>query len=426
MGLLEAQRGRDAAAVAALRQAEAEPHGRRSARRITWARPSSWSASPTPAAEAFERALARNPSRNDLLEIFQALGRIHQRAHRNDQALAVWTRLEALFPDDARVQEQIASALAEEAQLEPALARYEALARSSRDPYRRVQFRLEAADLKVRLGRQAEALRDFEALLGGLDPESWLAREVRRRVEDVFLRNDDQAGLAAYYERWLKTAPEDVEAMARLGRTLADQGRAAEARTLARPGGQARPVAEGAAAGPDRAARARAEVRRGRRAVRGDQPEPTRTTPTSSATGAGCCSGTPRGPRPSGSRPPRRSGGGCSRRRPRRPGDRGAGGRPVPPGRASATRRSLCTRRRSRWRPTRRSIASTSANTYHSLKRPDDALAAWRAIAAGPNRNARSLTRLGEVLAGFGYKDEAIAAVERSQRSSTPIRSTSG
>ena len=26
------------------------------------------------------------------------------------------------------------------------------------------------------------------ALLGGLDPESWLGREVRRKVEDVFLR----------------------------------------------------------------------------------------------------------------------------------------------------------------------------------------------------------------------------------------------
>src|SRR5262249_18341031 len=111
------------------------------------------------------------------------------------------------------------------------LVRYEALARSSRDPYRRVQFRLEAADLKIRLGRQAEALRDFEGLLSGLDPESWLYRDVRRRIEDVFLRQDDQSGLAAAFERWLGTSATDVEAMARLGRTLVAQGRAAEART---------------------------------------------------------------------------------------------------------------------------------------------------------------------------------------------------
>src|SRR5581483_4802340 len=38
------------------------------------------------------------------------------------------------------------------------------------------------------------------------------------------------AGLSAYYQDWIKKSPEDVEALARLGRALAQQGRAAEAR----------------------------------------------------------------------------------------------------------------------------------------------------------------------------------------------------
>ncbi len=71
---------------------------------------------PDAAAEAFERALTRKPARADLLDIYQALGRVHQRAHRNDKALAVWDRLEKAFPDDPRVQEQIAHALADESQ----------------------------------------------------------------------------------------------------------------------------------------------------------------------------------------------------------------------------------------------------------------------------------------------------------------------
>ena len=78
---------------------------------------------PEQAAAAFERALERKPPRNDLLEIFQALGRVYQRTQKNDQALQVWNRLETLFPNDPRVQEQIASALAEENQPAQALCR---------------------------------------------------------------------------------------------------------------------------------------------------------------------------------------------------------------------------------------------------------------------------------------------------------------
>ena len=119
LGLLEFQRGQDAAAVAALRQAESTrlddplpPYYLGQALVLV--------GQPEQAAEAFERALKRKPARNDLLEIFQALGRVYQRTQKAEQALAVWSRLEALFPDDPRVQEQIATAMAEEDQ--PALA----------------------------------------------------------------------------------------------------------------------------------------------------------------------------------------------------------------------------------------------------------------------------------------------------------------
>src|SRR5439155_2762256 len=47
----------------------------------------------------------------------------------------------------------------------------------------------------------------------------------------------------------------------------------------------------------------------------------------------------------------------------------------------------------------------------HNLKRRDEALAAWRPIAEGPNRTGKNLARLAEVFAGFGYRAEAIAAI---------------
>lgn len=228
LGLLQAHRGEDASAVEALREAE----------RL---RPEDALASyylgqsqlligqPEEAVAAFERAIERSPARADLLEIFQQLGRVHQRAQRTEQALEVWTRLETMFPDDARVLEQIAVTLVEEGEFGQALPRYEKLATLVEDDYRRVVFSIEAAQLKVRQGRRDEGLQDLERLLAELNPESWLHRDVRRRIEDVFLRSGDQDGLVTYYERWIETHADDVDAMARLARFLAASARVPEA-----------------------------------------------------------------------------------------------------------------------------------------------------------------------------------------------------
>src|SRR5262249_13186976 len=47
---------------------------------------------------------------------------------------------------------------------------------------------------------------------------------------------------------------------------------------------------------------------------------------------------------------------------------------------------------------------------YHTLKRPQEALATWAEIASGKNKNAKNLGRLAEVLSGFNYNKEAVEA----------------
>ena len=227
VGLLESLRGQDAAAVEALKQAE------------TLA-PQNYLASyylgqclvlvgqPDKAAEALERSIQRKPSQADLLDIYQALGRVYQRAQKTDQAMAVWTRLEKQFPNDLRVQEQIATTLLEENEFTAALPRYENLAKKTKDKYRQTLFQMEAAGLKVRTGKSDEAIKEFEELLAQLLPDSWLYRDVRRRIEAVYLRTDDQAGLITYYENWLKKKTDDLEAISRLARLLASSGRVPE------------------------------------------------------------------------------------------------------------------------------------------------------------------------------------------------------
>ena len=184
---------------------------------------------PEKAVAAFERAIERKPRRPDMLEIFRQLGRVHQRAQRTEEALKVWDRLEQLFPDDARVQEQIAITMVEEGEYKLALPRYEKLATMVKDDYRRVTFNIEAAELKIRLNQRDEGIADLEKLLADLNPTGWLFRDVRRRIEDIFLRSGDQDGLVTYYENWIKENPEDIGAIARLARFLASSARVAEA-----------------------------------------------------------------------------------------------------------------------------------------------------------------------------------------------------
>ncbi|MEQ1824309.1 MAG: DUF1583 domain-containing protein [Pirellula sp.] len=228
LGLFESQRGADAAAVEAFSQAStlrpndpmAPYYLGQSLLRIGQS---------AEAVTALERALERKPARNDLLEIFQQLGRVHQRAQRTDDALKVWQRLETLFPDDPRVLEQIAVTLAEEGGHALALPRYERLAKLVKDDYRRVLFRVEAAGLKVKTNQRDVGINDMESVLQDLNPDSWLYRDVRRRIENVFLKSGDQDNLVKYYEKWLSTRPEDIEAMARLAKFLASSARVPEA-----------------------------------------------------------------------------------------------------------------------------------------------------------------------------------------------------
>jgi tetratricopeptide (TPR) repeat protein len=407
LGLLESQRGKDANAVAAFRQAE-KHLGDNPLPSYYLGQSLVLVGQPEAAAEAFERAITRKPGRTDLLDIFQALGRVYQRAQKSDKALAVWSRLEELFPDDQRVAEQIASTLVEEGQLDQALPRYEKLAQAARDPYQKATFRMEAAELKVRIKQTAKALKDFEDLLGELNPDSWLHREVRRKIEDVFLRNDDLAGLARYYDGWLAKNPADVDAIARLAHTLSNQGRLPESRSW---------LEKGIARAPSRRELRLAlieqlawEQKYGEAAQQYeamDKAEPNNPD-TLREWGKIMLRDTAR---PEAERK-NAAYAVWKRLLDKRPKD------PVITAQVADLVRSAgmtdeavaLYRRAIELAPDAAQYREYLGEYYHSLKRRDEALAAWRPIAEGANRNAKNLARLGEVFNGFGYRAEALAA----------------
>ncbi|MBL8850714.1 MAG: tetratricopeptide repeat protein, partial [Planctomycetaceae bacterium] len=228
LGLVESLRGEDASAVDALTHAE---QSRTDDPLASYYLGQSLLlvGRPEEGVDAFERAIQRQPERADLLEIYQQLGRVHQRAQRDEAARDVWERLESLFPEDPRVLEQIAVTLTEEGEYAAALERYERLVGLVEDEYRQTTFRMQVAELKIRENRRDDGLADLEQLLSDLNPESWLYRDVRRRIEDVFVRSGDQDGMVQYYERWLSAHPQDLDAMARLASFLANAARVPEA-----------------------------------------------------------------------------------------------------------------------------------------------------------------------------------------------------
>ncbi len=183
------------------------------------------------AAEALQRAIQRGPARNEALPVFTELGRLYQRAQQRDKALEVWNQLEATFPGDGRVGEQIASILADEGQVEAALERYERLARTAgpADDTRTIGYQIAAAEMKRRLGQTDQALSDLESIAGRLRPSSWLYSDVRRRIEAVFLRSGDYSALADYYARQVEQRPDEIALRLRHGQSLAKAGRIGEA-----------------------------------------------------------------------------------------------------------------------------------------------------------------------------------------------------
>ncbi len=408
VGLLEAQRGKDANAAAAFKQAEkhlsanAMPGYYLGQSLILIGQPDA-------AAEAFERAIARKPGRTDLLDIFQALGRVYQRAQKADKALDVWNRVEKLFPDDPRVQDQIATTLIEEGQFDQALPRLEKLAAKTEDPYRKATLLMEAAELKVKLKQSPKALADLEKMLGELNPDSWLYRDVRRRIEDVFVRNDDLAGLSKYYEAWIGKNPNDVEAIARLARNLSTQGRLPEARTW---------LERGIAVAPTRK-----ELRQALIDQLSFEQKYAEAIPHYEAMDKA----DPNNPdilREWGKLVMRDAGKPEAERQAaavaiwKRLLEKKAKDPVVTSQVADLIRSAGMAEEAIELYKKAIELAPNSAQYreylgeyFHSLKRSEEALATWRPIAEGTNRNAKNLARLAEVFGGFGYRKEAVAAL---------------
>ncbi|MEZ6129459.1 MAG: tetratricopeptide repeat protein [Planctomycetaceae bacterium] len=229
LGMVQMRRGDDAAAAQALTiAAQQRPDDPVAAWYLGQALQDSGDSEA--AAQVLQQAIDRKPAKVDLIEIYELLGRIYQRTHRKQDALTLWARFESEFPDDLLVKAQIAAILRDEGDIAAALPRFESLSQSATDPFQKIDYAINAADLKLKLGRRDAAVADFEALLQQLKPGGWQFADVRRRIELAFLADNDRQALIEYYQNRLRQNPSDLETMTAIGRQLSAAGQHDEAR----------------------------------------------------------------------------------------------------------------------------------------------------------------------------------------------------
>ena len=186
----------------------------------------------TAAITACETALALKPAAAELSGIARDLTAAFRRAGRSSELASVWSRIEALDPDNLRLCEQAAMALRNADLPEQALTRFQRLAEELDDPWRRNEARLATADLKRQLGQNRQALADEESILDELDPDSWQARQVLDRIEDALLKAGQTDDLLQLLNQRLERSGYQAEIVQRIVRLLRLRNRSAEALQL--------------------------------------------------------------------------------------------------------------------------------------------------------------------------------------------------
>ncbi len=168
-----------------------------------------------PAAESLAKAISLNPPKQELQDLYKALGRAHAAAGQPDNAVKAWLALADLFPDDTAMREELAGLLIQEGRLPEAAAQYEKLRASTQDAYQKVRATFALAQIASAQNKPDQAIGLLSDQLASLAPESWLRAETHRRLELAFTRaSADRPALPAladFYAKWTLAHPGDID-----------------------------------------------------------------------------------------------------------------------------------------------------------------------------------------------------------------------
>jgi tetratricopeptide (TPR) repeat protein len=179
---------------------------------------------------ALDRALQLEPPRTDAADVVETLVRCHLRDDDRDAARKVWTQAFALRPGDVREGQRLAEIVTTEGDAEAAIELWQRVAHQARDnPVARTTAEIEIAQLYADQGNQDEAVERFARVLHDVKPEGWLARDICRRIARTYLSEHDRSGLVEFWRAQRAERPRDLQALLNLARALQLAGKLDEA-----------------------------------------------------------------------------------------------------------------------------------------------------------------------------------------------------
>ncbi|MBC2602836.1 tetratricopeptide repeat protein [Puniceicoccus vermicola] len=162
----------------------------------------------------------------DQAELYRQLALTQERNFQIEEAVQTWKILAEQPEADTFTLEEAAEALARNQDFDSAQKIFQQLAELSQDdPYQNIRFQIRLARLKEADGQYEEALEIYRQAMPRTSGTSWLQKELRSRIEQVYRKREDLPGLADYYENRLDTRGPDSETALLLAQVLDELGR---------------------------------------------------------------------------------------------------------------------------------------------------------------------------------------------------------
>jgi len=184
------------------------------------------------AAGALADAIGHHPPPHELLDLLKRLGQCYQRQGKRNEAIATWSGIMDKFPNDRRVLAELAELFGDEGQTDEAIRRWEQVASlAGEDLHQQLTAQLEIAQLLICKEKYSLALERLRQVLDCVEPDSWRAKEIHRRIETVFRERNDLAGQVAFYTERCRLRPDDLTSALQLAAALMRSGKVDEAIT---------------------------------------------------------------------------------------------------------------------------------------------------------------------------------------------------